>query len=92
MLFMNVYTIEPAQRNEVLKMLLEKGLTIPEGFKVIGEWTSLAANRGFMLFETDDPKTLLAAKFAWTDLMNFEIVPVIETKEAMNWVKSHTKA
>ena len=64
MLFMTIYTWEPAQRNELIKRRLEKGLAFPKGLKVIGEWTDLTGGRGFMLFETEDPKVLMAATIA----------------------------
>jgi hypothetical protein len=88
MLFMTIYTWEPAQRNEIVKRRLETGLTISKETKVIGEWTDLGGGRGFLLFETGDPKVMIEATMRWSDLMEFETVPVIQTEEVMKLAKT----
>ena len=81
MLSMNIYTFEPGQRNELLKRRMEKGMALPEGVKLVGEWTDLGGGRGFLLAESNDPKAVIAAAMPWSDLMKMEIVPVIEAAE-----------
>ena len=88
MLFMSIYTWEPGQRNELVKRRLEIGLTISKETKVIGEWTDLGGHRGFLLFETGDPKGMIEATMRWSDLMKIETVPVIQTEEVMKLAKS----
>lgn len=83
MLFMNIYTFEPGQRNELLKRLMEKGMALPEGVKVLGNWNDIGGGRGFRLIESNDPKAQLAATMAWSDLMKIEAIPVIETVDVM---------
>jgi hypothetical protein len=87
MLFITIYTWEPGQRNELLKRRMEKGMALHEGVKVLGEWTDLCGGRGFMLLESNDPKALIAATMAWSDLMKIEAVPVIETADLMKVAK-----
>ena len=81
MLFMNIYRWEPGQRNEILKRRMEKGTSLREGVKLVGEWTDLNAGRGFLLVESNDPKACMASSMAWSDLMRMDIVPVIETAD-----------
>jgi hypothetical protein len=88
MLFMNIYTFEPGQRNETIKRRLERGTVVPEGIKVIGEWSALGGGRGFMVFEAQDPKVMLGAFMAWSDLIKFETFPIIETEEIMKLAKT----
>jgi len=38
---------------------LEIGSAISKEIKMIGEWTDLGGERGFMLFETEDPKAMI---------------------------------
>jgi hypothetical protein len=83
MLFMDIYTWEPGQRNELLKRRMEKGMGLPEGVKVLGEWTDLGGGRGFLLVESNDPKAAIAGTMAWSDLMKVEAVPVIVTSDLM---------
>ena len=92
MLFMTVYTFEPGQRNEVIKRRLERGIPTLEGLKVIGEWIYLGGHKGFMLFEANDPKVLMGMTLAWSDLMKFETVAVIEAEEALKLAKKSGSA
>ena len=81
MLFMAIFTWEPEKTDEVVKRRAAE--EIPEGYKMIGEWTDLGSNRVFRLFEVADPKVILAASFAWNDLGNVELAPVMEEEEAL---------
>ena len=83
MLFMNIYTWEPGQRNEMLKRRMEKGMALSEGVKLVGEWTDLGGGRGFLLVESNDPKACMASTMVWSDLIKSEIVPVIVTADLM---------
>ena len=83
MLFMTIYTYEPGNRDEIIKRRLERGTNIPEGVKIVGEWSSLGGGRGFMVFEAQDPKVIMGASMAWTDLLKFETIPVMETNDVM---------
>lgn len=87
MLFMSIYSFEPAKRNEIIKRRMEKGTGLREGVKVIGEWTDLGGGRGFLLIEAEDPKVLMAGTLAWSDLMEIQSVPVIQTEEVMKLAK-----
>lgn len=88
MLFMSIYTFEPAKRNEIIKRRMERGTALREGVKVIGEWTDLGGGRGFLLIEAEDPKVLMAGTLTWGDLMEIESVPVIQTEEVMQLAKA----
>jgi hypothetical protein len=81
MLFMNIYTWEPGQRNELVKRRMEKGISLGDGVKKVGEWTDLGGGRAFLLMETTDPKAGMTSSTMWSDLMKMEIVPLIETSE-----------
>ena len=81
MLFMSIFTWEPEKMDEAVKRRATE--KIPEGYKMIGEWTDLGSNRAFRLFEVADPKVILQVNFAWNDLGNVELVPVMETEEAL---------
>jgi len=88
MLFMAMTSYEVGKRDEVTKRLLDIGDKFPEGIKVIGQWSAIGGGRGFTLVEVDDPKVALTATMAWSDLLKFEIVPVIETEEVRKLMQS----
>jgi hypothetical protein len=81
MLFLNIYTWEPSQRNALLKRRMEKGIALTEGVKLVGEWSDVNGSRGFLLVETNDPKALMSSVMVWSHLMKMEIVPVIEAAD-----------
>lgn len=86
MLFLNIYTYKEGKREEIIEMRLEKGRGEPEGTKVLGEWTALDGSGGYMLFETDNPDYMWT--MMWSDLLDMEIVPVIDTeKDVMGLLK-----
>ena len=86
MLFMTVYTYEPENRDAIQKRRIEKGAMLPQAFKMLGEWSSLAGHQVFRLFEGDDPKGFLAGAMAWTDLGKLEAYPVIPTEEMIQLI------
>ena len=89
---MTIYTYEPGQRNEIVKRRLERGTVVSEGVKVIGEWSYIGGGRGFMVLEAQDPKIIMATTLAWSDLIKFETLPVMETEEVMELIKKPSSA
>ena len=88
MLFMTIFKYEPQNRDEIVKRRAEKGRLVPENLKVLGEWSCLTGGQVFRLVETNDPTTMMAATFAWSDLGTIDIHPVMETEEVMKIVSS----
>ncbi len=85
---MTIYKYEPQNRDEIVKRRAEKGGMVPEGMKVIGEWSCVKSGQVFRLVDTNDAAIMMAATFAWSDLGTVEIHPVMETKEVMKLVAS----
>jgi hypothetical protein len=83
MLYMTIFTYEPEKRNEVMKRRLEKGAMVPQGMRVIGEWSAIGGGRVFRLVQVENPLAAVAAAGAWSDLGKYEIVPVMDSEEAM---------
>lgn len=86
MLYMVIFTYEPEKRDEILKRRLEKGPLVPDGVRMLGEWSAIAGGRVFRLIDVSDPAAALAGFRAWTDLGKGEAVPVIETEEMLKLV------
>jgi hypothetical protein len=83
MLFMTIYTYESKEREAVIKRRAAKGDMVPQGMKLIGEWSYLGGCRVFRLIEASDPRAMLGATASWADLGKIEIFPVMETEEVM---------
>jgi hypothetical protein len=79
MLFLNIYTWDPGQRDALIKRRLEKkGNYLSPGVKKLGDWIDIGGGRGFSLVEGNDPKAAIESTMVWSDLMKMEIVPLIE--------------
>jgi hypothetical protein len=78
---MAIFTWEPEKTDEVAKRRATE--KIPEGIKMVGEWNDLGGGCVFRLVEAVDPKVILQVSFAWNDLGNVELVPVMETEEVL---------
>jgi hypothetical protein len=83
MLFMTIFTYEPAQRDEVQKRAASQGTMIPEGAKEVGVWSALGGGRVFRLLDVDDPSIMFQGTRAWSDLGKIEVVPVMDTGEVL---------
>ncbi len=83
MLFMTIFTYQPERRNEVIKRRLEKGALVPQGMEVLGEWSDIGGGRVFRLVRVENPVAAVAAAGAWSDLGKYEIVPVMDSEEAL---------
>ena len=82
MLFMNIYTWKPEQRDALVKRRMEKkGPALAEGVKKVHEWLDVGGGRGFMICEANDPKAIMTSVMGWSDLMSEQIVPIIDTAE-----------
>jgi hypothetical protein len=86
MLFMGIFTFEPEKRTEVIKRRAEKG-PMTEG-KIIGEWGSIAGGRVFRVVEIDDPKVMLKAVMAWSDLGKMELIPIMASEDVIKLASS----
>ena len=66
----------------IYRRFRDKGRTAPEGLLYISSWTTESLTRCYQLMETND-RTLIDNWIAnWSDLIDFEIHPVISSAEA----------
>ena len=60
----------------------EQGRMLPEGLTYVDSWIDVRLDRCFQLMETEDPALFDEWIANWSDLGEFEIVPVIGSAEA----------
>ena len=61
----------------------DRGRLMPEGLQYVSSWVDLEFERCYQLMETHD-RTLLDEWIAnWSDLVEFEVVPVVTSKDAV---------
>jgi hypothetical protein len=70
----------------VYRRFRDHGRGAPDGLKYVDSWIDASFDRCFQLMECDDARLLQQWVVSWSDLIEFEIVPVVpsaQTREAI---------
>ena len=59
-----------------------QGRLLPEGVSYVASWISADLTHCYQVMEADDVALLQRWTAAWSDLVEFEIIPVISSEEA----------
>ena len=81
MIFMVIETFRNQDARAIYRRLRENGRMMPDGLKFASSWVAADLGRCFQLMETDDITLLQRWIAGWSDLMAFEIVPVVSGKD-----------
>jgi hypothetical protein len=81
MLFLVIERFKGRNPKPIYARLADTGRQMPEGLRYIDSWIEPNFDRCFQLMETDDARLLQRWILAWADLMEFEIVPVVPSKD-----------
>ena len=81
MLFMVIEHFQPGKVKNIYQRFQEQGRMMPEGLKYIDSWISANLNRCFQLVECDDARLFQEWILEWSDLGEFEIIPIVSSKE-----------
>ena len=60
----------------------DEGRMLPPGLDYDDSWDDERLDRCYQLMETDDPSLFDTWIAAWTDLAEFEVIPVLSSAEA----------
>jgi hypothetical protein len=83
MLFMVIETFSPGRAPEVYRRFRDRGRMMPEDVEYIASWVDLAFHRCFQVMEAENETLLERWTANWDDLIEFEIVPVRTSEEAV---------
>jgi hypothetical protein len=86
MQFMVVERFRNQDAKASYRRLRERGRMMPEGLTFVSSWVAADLGRCFQVMETDDVTLLQRWIASWSDLMAFEVVPVVpgaKTAEAL---------
>lgn len=81
MLFMVIERFRNQDGKAVYRRFRERGRMASEGLTYVGSWIEANFDRCFQLMECDDVALLQEWVLNWSDLADFEIVPVMPSKE-----------
>ncbi len=66
----------------VYRRFRDEGRLAPEGLSYVSSWVDTDFQRCFQLMETDDERLIGEWIANWSDIVEFEIFPVMTSKEA----------
>jgi hypothetical protein len=86
MLFMVIERFRHRDAKAVYRRFRDQGRSMPDGLRYVDAWIEASFDRCFQLMECDDARLLQQWVAVWSDLIEFEIVPVVpsaETRQAI---------
>lgn len=82
MLFMVIERFRGGDAAAVYRRFRERGRMTPEGLRYVESWVESDFGRCFQLMECEDPRLFREWVEHWEDLVEFEVVPVVTSREA----------
>lgn len=82
MLFMVIERFRNRDARAVYRRLRDAGRGAPDGLTYVTSWVEANFDRCFQIMECDDARLLQRWIAFWSDLVEFEIVPVVPSADA----------
>ncbi|HJQ97448.1 MAG TPA: DUF3303 family protein [Candidatus Polarisedimenticolaceae bacterium] len=82
MLFVVVERFRPGKADEVYRRFRERGRMAPADVRYVASWVDLGYERCFQVMEAADESRLAEWMRHWTDLVDFEVIPVRTSEDA----------
>ena len=90
MLYLVIERFKDGDAVPVYRRFRDHGRMTPEGLDYVSSWVDTSLERCFQIMETSDPELLEQWIENWSDLVDFELVPVMSSDDAMRAVESKT--
>ena len=90
MLYMIIERFKEGAAPEIYRRFREKGRMMPEGLKYVSSWIDLDFKVCYQLIETEEIALFDGWIENWSDLMEFEIVSVRTSTEAVDIMSGRT--
>ena len=82
MLFMVIEHFKPGRAPEIYRRFRDRGRLAPAGLHYVASWVDLEFERCFQVMDADSESPLREWMANWTDLVDFEVVPVRTSADA----------
>ena len=82
MLYMVIERFKDQDPAPVYNRFRDKGRMMPEGLEYVSSWVDMNLERCFQIMETSDPKLMVEWIGNWSDITEFEVIPVISSADA----------
>ncbi|MBX3364671.1 MAG: DUF3303 family protein [Phycisphaeraceae bacterium] len=67
----------------VYRRFRDRGRLAPEGLRYVGSWVTADLTRCYQVMECDDEALLEQWLAQWRDLVDFEVLPVLSSAQAL---------
>lgn len=81
-LYMIVEHFRDGKARPVYERFRERGRLAPDGLQYVSSWVSADLRHCYQVMECDDRALLDAWIAAWSDLVEFDVVPVVTSADA----------
>ncbi len=88
MLFMVIERFKNRDAKAVYRRFRDQGRGAPEGLRYVNSWIEANLDRCFQVMECDDARSLQQWVAFWSDLVEFEIVPVVPSSDTRQAIES----
>jgi Protein of unknown function (DUF3303) len=86
MLYMIIERFKDRNAVPVYRRFRDQGRLAPDGLKYISSWVTTDLTTCYQLMECDDPQLLERWTERWRDLVDFEVLPIITSAEAVKQI------
>ena len=83
MLYMIVEHFRAGDPLPVYRRFRDRGRLAPDGLRYVASWVSDDCRRCFQVMESDERELLDTWMANWQDLVDFEVIPVMTSAEAV---------
>jgi hypothetical protein len=88
MVFMVIERFKNADAKAVYRRFRDRGRGAPDGLRYVNSWIEANLDRCFQVMECDDVRLLQRWVTLWSDLIEFDIVPVAPSSETREAIES----
>ena len=88
MLYMVIERFKNQDATPVYDRFRDQGRMTPEGLEYVSSWVDTKLERCFQIMETSDPKLMDEWTAHWSDIVDFEVVPVMSSADAVQAMQS----
>ena len=81
MLYMIIERFRNGDAVPVYRRFRDQGRLAPEGLRYVASWITLDMTQCYQVMETDDPALIGEWTDRWSDLVDFEVIPVRTSAE-----------
>ena len=82
MLYMVIETFKNGDPIPVYRRFRDRGRLAPDGLSYVSSWVDVNLQRCFQIMETDNRQLLETWIAAWSDIVDFEVFPVMSSTDA----------